>query len=154
MTANTRRNLTDAAMVKVRAVQEILRRWDPINVAPGTIALQMNTIATRIILSRWWTAAARSTTSRRISKIFASRRWVSALVQQRAGRTASSSPDRLSAYCVREILARADREADSRHMCTYALKYAATRGGSLAIVLRAYRAKTRRPSGGPGSRVC
>ena len=38
MTANHRKNLKHAAMVKIRAVQEILRRWDPINVAPGTVA--------------------------------------------------------------------------------------------------------------------
>lgn len=38
MTANNRKNLKDAALVKIRAVQEILRRWDPINVEPGTVA--------------------------------------------------------------------------------------------------------------------
>lgn len=38
MTANNRRNLKHAAMVKIRTVQEILRQWDPINVAPGTVA--------------------------------------------------------------------------------------------------------------------
>ena len=38
MTENNRKNLKHGAMVKIRAVQEILRRWDPINVAPGTVA--------------------------------------------------------------------------------------------------------------------
>jgi hypothetical protein len=30
--------LKDAAMVEICAVEEILRRWDPINVAPGVVA--------------------------------------------------------------------------------------------------------------------
>ncbi|HEX5206729.1 MAG TPA: hypothetical protein VFW10_02910 [Steroidobacteraceae bacterium] len=35
---NNRKNLKHGAMVKIRAVQEVLRRWDPINVAPSTVA--------------------------------------------------------------------------------------------------------------------
>ena len=38
MTARNRKAFKDTTMAKVRAVEEVLRRWDPINVAPGTAA--------------------------------------------------------------------------------------------------------------------
>jgi hypothetical protein len=38
MTALNRKALKDATMAKVRAVEEVLRLWDPINVAPGAVA--------------------------------------------------------------------------------------------------------------------
>lgn len=37
MKARERKALKHAAMTEIRAVQNILRRWDPLNVTPGTV---------------------------------------------------------------------------------------------------------------------
>jgi hypothetical protein len=38
MAPSNRKTLKDGAMAEIRAVEEILRRWDPIGVEPGTFA--------------------------------------------------------------------------------------------------------------------